>query len=172
MMKYILFIILSLIMVGYLLYQSKEDIKDKTVPVLPNYIAIGVSAILYFIGCLCTWSIPDIKGIFTVIFFLACICFFKVFSIGDAKAFLAISFISAFTIKQNMIFHAKLDLFFIELVYIFAMIFFIPVNVIKSRKSGMKWKDILYGKNPIAFFPYITIGYICASVFCIKFSYI
>ena len=163
MAKYSLFIFLSICMICYLLYQSKEDIKDQTVPVLPNYLAIIITFFLYLLGCLFTWSIPDYKTILLLIIVLIIMSLLQIFGSGDAKAFLAIGLLSSFTVQNNQIFHAYLDLSLLALTYIFATIVFIPINIKKGRKEGRTWKDLLFGKRTVAYFPYITIGYILAS---------
>ena len=163
MLKIIFFIILSIAGTIYLHKQAKEDVVTKTVPVLPNLIAIGVSVLCYGLGCLFTWQVPDFKGIAIAIIALTILTITRVFGKGDAKALFAIAMIGNFA-TPGAAWSSELNPVLVVLTYIIATIVFLPANIRKGRKEGISWSDILFGKNRSAFFPYIKIGFVLSSI--------
>lgn len=162
-MSLIVFLIISAGMIFYLAYQSKEDVKDQTVPVLPGLIAVAVSILLYGIGSLVTLTIPDFKNIAICFIAILLMWLFKIFGSGDAKAFFAIAMISAFT-PGKQIFHS-LDILLLVITYFFSTVTFMPVCVVKGIKNHRTIKEILFGKGErVAYFPYILAGYIMAVI--------
>jgi len=159
-MKYLLFVAISAAMLFYLWYQAKEDEKDKTVPVLWNNLAILASVSLYLLGCLFTWQAPDFTGYAGVVVFILVLCLTRVFGSGDAKALIAIAFTGAFAFPvTGFIFCPQANYLLPALTYIIASLLFAPANIIKGRKEGRPWKEVLFGKNRYAFFPYLLKGY-------------
>lgn len=159
----LMYLILYISIFLYLLYQSKEDIKDRTVPVIPNYIAIIGISFIYILSCIKTNQIPDYINILCIMIFLTGVCFFKIFSSGDAKAFFVIGLSSAFFPQKDILFHS-IDLIFFIFTYIYATLLFASITIIKRKIKRYSWKEAFCSKEEIAYFPYITAGYVITNI--------
>lgn len=173
-MFFLPYTILAIIMEVYLIYMAKEDVRgNRTVPITPGYICMGVCGALYLLGCLFTLTIPNLKLILYSIIFIGVLWLFKVYGKGDAKAFFAITLLSAYTCNgYGIIFH-DIDVSLPVLTYLIAVSFSVPIGIVRGLKNGKKLKDVLFGRGErIAFFPYIATGFGISSAIYILRSFL
>lgn len=167
-MSLVIYIVLSVLMELYLIYLAYESKTDGTVPKKPGYIVMGMCALLYLIGCVLTWRIPNWKQLAIAVAFVLVMLLFGVYRMGIAKALLAIVFISAYSWKpDNQIFH-EVDLPVLSIVFVVTVAVNAAVYVWKNIKQGTRLMDIFYGKGKkIPMYSHLAIGYGVSMLFCI-----
>ena len=167
-MSLVIYIVLSVLMELYLVYLAYESQIDGTVPKKPGYIAIGICSLLYFIGCLITWSMPNWRQLAIAVIFVLFMMLFGVYGTGIAKALIAIAFISAYSWKPGQTFHA-VDLSVLSVVFAVTVVVNAAVYVWRNIKQGTRIMDIFYGKGKkIPMYTHLAIGYGISVLFCIE----
>lgn len=150
-MKYII----AILMIIYLVVQSKMDIKNMYVSVPLNYIAIGINIILYLTDCIKygfnTTNIVFILGMFIGLIILTKI---KVLGSGDAKGIFAIMLALRYYNSTGI---------YVDAFQFFIFLFIANVALLVIAKvpifNGIKRK-IEGNTKYIAFFPCLCFAYI------------
>lgn len=146
-------IIISIIICGYLIIQSISDIKTKKVRVLYNDLMLWFITCHYLGECIMENTFPTYSIIF-IIFLIILASIFHIFGSGDAKAFIIILISTRYW--QINILHPN--------ILIFAY-FIIITNAICLIYHFIKRKITKTKEKRIAYFPFMTIGYILLFIF-------
>lgn len=155
------FIICFFTTVGYLYVQTKEDKKTKTVYTALNNGMMLFTALIYLVRCFVmdfpvVWTAFLYSLLFLVLHFFF---FYRMMGIGDAKA-LVVFFLQSGLLFQDGTF----DVLFPVFIYFLANVFFTVVIIFSGLKKKKKIKEILFGKERKAFFPFLFPSYILCSV--------
>lgn len=159
------FIISSIFIVLYLVIQTISDKKTKKVYTNLNYAAMLVVGLMYVIKCVSFGSVPQIQYLVGSFLFLVIHSLFlrKIMGTGDAKA-LVVMYYQSSLMYDNVL---SFDLFFPVFVYFIANIFFSMYVIVDGVKKRKKAKDIFFGKERHAFFPFLLPSYVIGLGFWI-----
>ena len=147
---------IQILVLCYLLIQTRSDIKEKQVSIMLNNFAIGSACISTMIFMICNniyflQAIPWIEIIIIIILLeitsnpkMPKFC--HIIGSGDAKAYFVI-YITAIPFQIGA-------LFFLALNVLCSTISFLIISIFLKRIKGARY----------AFFPYLTAGYIVVSL--------
>ncbi len=155
------FILICLILLGYFLYMTSEDIKSMTVPVIPGNIFIMTFMGNYFANCLYFGAFPDIIPLFIGTMILIIFCRRRLFmGSGDAKA-LYICFLASPYINLTGEWSGMLNAFIPCMIWLFAAVPFVGYCFISGIRKKLPIRQIMSGRGQkTAFFPFLTIGFL------------
>lgn len=152
------FILSSVFILIYLIIQTISDVKTKKVYTNLNYLALLVIGLMYVIKCVSLGGVMQIQclvgGILFIVLHSVCLRF--VMGTGDAKALVVMYYQSSLMYDNVFTF----DLFFPVLIYFIATLFFSVYVIGDGIKKKKKKKDIFFGKERHAFFPFLLPSYV------------
>lgn len=150
----------SFFMAAYLVLQSIEDTKTKTVYAAANNLAIVLMAVLYLAKCTVIGAFPSLMvPAFVCLFLLTHRLFFKkLMGIGDAKAYAAIILQSGLCYGKSASFLLAFPVAVYLLTSFLFSLFVIGRGIVKRKKIG----EVLFSKERVAYFPFLFFGYMGA----------
>lgn len=156
-MDLLLFLLSSIAITMYLAVQTRMDIATKTVYKNLNNFMIVFMGLNYVSKCVMLGLEIQFQAFVGIcVFFMLHALFLKrMMGIGDAKA-LVVMFLQSGLIYKGS---SQFDLFYPVFVYFLASLFFTIVVVAGGIKEKKKMRDILFGKDRRAFFPFLFPAY-------------
>lgn len=172
-MYIVAYVISVIVTLGYLIYMSYEDVThNRTVPLISNYIAMGVGFVCYNVSLFIRQAPPNFFNLTLVIGLPLILWITKILGSGDAKALIAIAFMSVFSITKAGICPHDIEPSVSFGTYAFGALISFFVSYRKSRKAGRTIIEIIKGKGErIAFFPCMLAGYVITNILLILFVF-
>lgn len=150
-----------IIMTTYLIFQSIEDYKNMQVYVFPNNVILSYTIISYFIEkIIVTRSIMVPLDVLMTVMAIIILSLFHLYASGDMKALISIFFALRYTLVNTGTTIQEPNLF-VFLIFLLITNTFFSLTYIYRR---IKQRDRCNKKMRVAYFPYLTIGYVLTSI--------